>query len=143
MIADSCVLIEARKLPIPEGEDRELVSKCQYGKALCLYLENKLPPNGIEVSYYCCEDWGWWVEIKDEDFTMGLCIHPDPYAEQDPEKYAVISSVTDEQKWSWAKLRNIDLSDKVTKVMDTVERIFREDSEIQSVSRHNECPFRS
>lgn len=140
MIPGTCIAIETKKFPILEGEEDELVNDNMYGKALCLYLKDRLPTKGVEVPTFLCEDWGWWIEIKDGDFTMGLCIYSDPEAEKDPEKYAIMSSISD-KKWSWSKFKRIDLSENVLKVMGTVENIFKEDKEIESVSRHDGYPF--
>ena len=141
MIPGTCISIETERFPILEGEENELVNEGMYGKALCLYLEKKLPLNGIEVPSFCCEDWGWWIEVAQEKFQMGLCVYSDPSAGGNPDKYAVISSVTKETKWSWSKFRKIDVSDNVLKVMDTVEKVFREDDQIKSISRQDDYPF--
>jgi hypothetical protein len=141
MIPNTCVAIETKIFPLLEGEEDELVNEGMYGKALCKYLNNKLPLAGIEVPFFCCEDWGWWIEVKDNEFKMGLCVYSDPDAEKDPEKYAIISSITNGKKWSWSKFKKIDMTEKVLKIMDTVDKIFREDHEITSVTRHDDYPF--
>ncbi|MDQ7072395.1 MAG: hypothetical protein Q9N32_00965 [Gammaproteobacteria bacterium] len=90
---------------------------------------------------FICEDWGWWVEIKDKDFNMGLRVYSDPDTEEDPKKYAIISSIDQPKKWSWQQLKRIDVSENVSKIMDTVESIFREDDEIKNITRHNGYPW--
>ena len=141
MIPKTCVAIKTKKFPILEGEEDELVNEGMYGKALCLYLENKLPLAGIKVPFFCCEDWGWWIEVNDGEFIMGLCIYSDPEAVNSPERFAIIASITKETKWSWSKFKKVDISDKVLKIMDTVESIFRDDNEIESTSRNDDYPF--
>ncbi len=141
MIPRTCVAIETKKFPILDGEDDELVNEGMYGKALCLYLEKELPLVGIEVPFFCCEDWGWWIEVKDDDFSLGLCVYSDPGTEKYPKKYAVISSVTNEKKWSWEKFKKIEMSHGVLKIMDAIEKVCREDKEIENVSRHDAFPF--
>jgi hypothetical protein len=141
MIPNTCVAIETVKFPILEGEEDELVNQGMYGKALCLYLETKLPLVGIEVPFFCCEDWGWWIEVKDDEFSMGLCIYSDPGAENNPERYAIISSITKETKWSWSKFKKRDVSREVLKIMNAVEDVLKEDEEIGKVSRHDDYPF--
>ena len=141
MIQNTCIAIETTKFPILEGEEEEMVNEGMYGKALCEYLKKSLPATGIEVPLFICEDWGWWVEIKDKGFNMGLCVYSDPDAKEDPQKYAIISSIDKPKKWSWKKFKRIDISQNVSKVLNTVEKIFREDNEIKKITRHNGYPW--
>jgi hypothetical protein len=141
MIPRSCVAIETKKFPVLEGEDAEIVNENMYGKALCKYLEYNLPKAGIKVPTFCAEDWGWWLEVEDDDFAMGLCIYSDPSAKQDPERYAILPSITDAKKWSWSKFGRIDVSPQVLRVMDILESVFKRDSQITAVTRHDDFPF--
>jgi len=141
MIGDTCITIETQKFPVLDGEEEELVNENMYGKALCIYLEKELPKIGIKVPLFLCEDWGWWLEVIDKDFKMGLCIYSHPDEEDNPERYAVMSSITDEKKWIWSKLRRIDVSDNVQNIMDSIENIFKDDSEINNIMRHDDFPF--
>ena len=143
MIPNTCIVIETTKFPIQEGEEDELINEGMYGKGLCLYLQNSLPSEGMQAPFFCCEDWGWWIEVKDKDYVLGLCIYSDPDggAGINPKKYVVISSVTNETIWSWTKFRKINVSKKVLNIIDTVERIFNKDNEIKKVTRENEYPF--
>lgn len=141
MIPNICIEIHTQKFPILEGEEDELVNEGMYGKALCQYLQMELPKVGIEVPSYVCEDWGWWIDVKDNDFAMGLCVYSHSLVENQPEKYAIMSSITKGKKWSWSKWRTIDVTEQVTTIMDRVETIFRNDSEIDHVARHDDFPF--
>lgn len=137
MIPNTCIVIKTDKFPILQEEEEETINEGMYGKALCLYLQKHLTLEGIEAPFFCAEDWGWWIEIADQGFSMGLCI----YAYQtnaDPFQYAIISSIIEEKKWSWKKLQKIDVSSKVLKVLDTVEKILKEDKEIFVVGRYND-----
>lgn len=129
------------KFPILEGEDEEITNENMYGKALCLYLENNLPKVGFEVPFYCNEDWGWWLEIKNENFGMALCIYSDPEAEGNPESYAVLPSITSEKIWSWRKFKKISVKDDVLAITNKLVELFENDNEISSISRHNEFPY--
>ena len=141
MIPRSCVAIETKKFPILEGEDDEIINERMYGKALCKYLEHNLPKTDIKVPFFCAEDWGWWLEVEQNNFKMALCIYSDPDAQRDPEKYAILPSITSEKKWSWFKFKNIDVSKNVLNVIDVLEKLFKEDNEIKSVTRHDDFPF--
>lgn len=141
MIPQSCLLIESKKFPALPGEDQEITNERMYGKALCRYLQSQLPLVGINVPSYCNEDWGWWLEVERGSFKMGLCIYADPAAAKDPERYALLPSIHQATKWSWAKLRKIDLAKDVLDVMATVERVLKSDKDIPVVTRHDDYPF--
>jgi hypothetical protein len=141
MIPNSWLKIETRKFPILEGEKEEITNDNMYGKALCQYLAAKLPSAGIDVPGYCNEDWGWWLEVKRGPFKMGLCIYSEPEVETNPERYAIGPSITEPKKWSWSKLGNEDVSQEVLAIIDTMETIFRNDPEVQSVTRHDDFPI--
>jgi hypothetical protein len=141
MIPNTCIKINTKKFPILDGEDEEIINENMYGKALCLYLEKRLPESGLEVPSYCSEDWGWWLEVKYGEFDMGLCIYSDPESEGDPTSYAIMPSIQSEKKWSWSKFRKIDVSVKVHEIIDKLEGVLKRDSEITNVSRHDTFPF--
>lgn len=141
MIHNTCIEIHTRKFPILEGENEELVNEGMYGKALCQYIEKELPKKGLEVPMYVCEDWGWWIEVKDKDFVLGLQIYSDSEPDENPEKYAIMSSISKDKKWSWKKLRNEDVSHQVTKIMDILDNVLTNDPEIGLVKRHDDFPF--
>lgn len=141
MIAQSCLLIESKKFPILPGEDQELTNERMVGKALCQYLQTVLPPAGIKVPTYCNEDWGWWLEVERDSFKMGLCIYSDPAAGQHPERYALLPSIHQAKKWSWAKFDKVDCSKDVLDLITIVERVLKSDSDILVVTRHDDYPF--
>jgi len=95
----------------------------------------------INVPSFCCEDWGWWVEVKSNDIEMGLCVYSDPESGDDPTRYAIMSSITEGKKWVWSKFRKIDVTQDVTRIMDSVEKLFKSDSEVTQVSRHDDYPL--
>ena len=141
MIPQSCLLIETKKFPVQPGEEQEITNARMYGKALCQYLQSVLPPASINVPSYCSEDWGWWLAVERGSFKMGLCIYSDPAAVKDPERYAVLPSIAQEKKWSWAKFGKVDISKDVLELIAIVERVLKRDKEIVVVTRHDDYPF--
>jgi hypothetical protein len=107
VIPKSCLLIESKKFPILPGEEAEITNARMYGRALCQYLQSKLPLAGIRVPTYCNEDWGWWLEVERGSFKMGLCIYSDPEANGDPERYTLVPAIHQAKRWSWAKFKTI------------------------------------
>jgi len=107
------LLIETKKLPALEGERKELVNEGMVRKALCQSLQLALPSVGINVPFFCNEDWGWWLQTERNGFRMGLCIYSDPDADPDPERYALMPSIQAPRQWSWSRFRWIDRSQEV------------------------------
>ena len=140
MIKNSWFKIETDKFPILPGEEDEVVNEGMYGKALCLYLEENLPLFGLDVNFYCAEDWGWWVDVTEQDFTMGLLIYAHTAIGEDPWEYIIGSSVTEKMKWSWKKFRKEDISKKVYSCLNKVEKTLNHDEDISSIERYNEFP---
>lgn len=141
MIPQSCLLIESQKFPVLPGEDQEITNERMYGKALCEYLQTELPLAGINVPSYWNEDWGWWLAVERGAFKMGLCIYSDPTAAKGPERYALLPSIHQEKKWSWAKFRKVDVSKDVLELIAIVERVLKSDKDIPVVTRHDDYPF--
>ncbi len=141
MISNSCIRIATSKFLILDGEKEEIVNENMYGKALCLYLESELPKIGIKVPFFCNEDWGWWLDVIDGDFSMALCIYSDPDANGDPKSYGIMPSIKNAKKWSWSKFRKIDVSKNVMKIMDEVAELLQNDSETTKLTRHNDFPY--
>jgi hypothetical protein len=141
MIPGCCIMIETKKFPPLPGEADELVNPGMYGKALCQYLERELPQLGIKVPFFCNEDWGWWLEVEQGSFKLGLCIYSIPEGEADPNAYAIMPTTNSERRWSWRRFRMVDISRELVQVVDTLEQLFKRDSEIRSVTRHDDLPI--
>jgi hypothetical protein len=142
MIPQSCLLIETKRFRVQPGEDQEITNERMYGKALCTYLQEHLPSAGVNVPFFCNEDWGWWLEVEHGGFKMALCIYSDP-GESNPEKYGLMPSIDKGAQWSWSRFRKVDVSKDVLAVIDIVERIFKSDKDISAVTRHDDFPFLS
>jgi hypothetical protein len=140
-IPGTCIEIHTMKFPILDGEEDEVVNEGMYGKALCQYLEREMPRVGLEVPLFLAEDWGWWIEVKENDFVLGLQIYSDSEAGENPEKYAIMSSISKSSKWQWKKFRKIDLTNQITEIMNKIYQVLSEDPEILVVKRHDDFPF--
>jgi glycine/D-amino acid oxidase-like deaminating enzyme len=73
--ASSFVHLRSAKFPVLPGEDDELINPGTYGKALAEYLRQRLRERSINAPFTCCEDWGWWVAVKDLPFVAGVCVY--------------------------------------------------------------------
>ena len=132
--------IRSPKFPILPGEKEELVNEGMYGKAVAEYLQAKLKERGYDVPFYCCEDWGWWVELKNAPFAFGVCIYCGP--ERDgPLDFFCTDGAPGPKKWSWQKFQFVDTTSWVEKLHNDMVAIFGADPEIEVIGTELEEPF--
>ena len=137
---DKFIQIRSPKFPILPGEKEELVNDGMYGKALAEYLQAKLRQRGYDAPFFCCEDWGWWVELKNAPFAFGVCIY------SGPERTGLLDffctdSAHGQKKWSWRKFRFVETAPWAEKLHSDMVAIFRDDPEVELVSAELDEPF--
>ncbi len=132
--------IKSSRFPILAGEKEELVNDGMYGKALAEYLQARLRDRGYDAPFVCCEDWGWWVELKTAPFAFGVCIYSGP-EEDGPVDFVCTDGASAPRKWSWKKFRFIETSPWVNKLHEDLLAIFQADQEVEIVGVVDEFPF--
>ncbi len=137
---DKFIHIRSSKFPILSGEKEELVNEGMYCKALAEYLQTKLRERGYEAPFVCCEDWGWWIELKTAPFAFGVCIYSGP-EEDGPVDFACTSGATATRKWSWKRFRFVETSPWVDKLHEDLLTVFRADKEVEVVEVTEQFPF--
>lgn len=103
----SFIHITSAKFSILPGEAEQIVNDGTYGKALAEYLTGKLRELGYSSPFFCCEDWGWWVELAGYPFMFGVCIYGRVCADGSLELY-LSDEARPSSRWSWRRLRFID-----------------------------------
>ena len=134
------ILIRSSKFPVLEGEESELVNPGTYGKAFALYLQSILVAKGYEIPLVCCEDWGWWVELKLEHMTIGLCCYRE-HDENTECRFVCSTSPENNRVWSWRKFCTIDLTSELDRLVDDLTTAFQSDDQIELLSLSDEFPF--
>jgi hypothetical protein len=66
------VEFRSHKFPPYNGEE-EQINPGLWGKRLAEYLMQRLGEKGIEIQGMIAEDWGWYVEVRNDGFPLGLC----------------------------------------------------------------------
>jgi hypothetical protein len=122
------------------GEDDELINPGTYGKALAEYLRQCLRERSINAPFTCCEDWGWWVEVKDLPFVAGVCVYA---TDEMPEtkEFCVSVSPAPERRWSWSRFRVVDTSRDVGRILSAVTSILEADPEVEILGFPKEYPL--
>lgn len=134
------VHIRSAKFPILPGEAEELVNEGTYGKAVAEYLQTKLRERGYDAPFICCEDWGWWVELKGAPFAFGVCIYSAP-RERDVVDFVCADSTLGPRKWSWKKFRFVETAPYVGRLLENLESIFETDDAVELVGIFDEFPL--
>ena len=137
---DRFIHIKSSKFPILHGEEEELVNDGTYGKALAEYLQARLIDRGYDAPFVCCEDWGWWVELKTAPFPFGVCIYSS-FEDDGPVEFVCSDGATAARKWSWAKLRFVDTSMWVRNLHEDLMAIFQADDEVETIGTSEEFPL--
>ena len=132
--------IRSSKFPILPGEEEELVNDGMYGKALAEYLQAQLTDRGYDAPFVCCEDWGWWVELKTVSFTFGVCIYS-KLEGNGPAEFACTDGATAARKWSWKTFRFVDTSPWVRQLHEDLMAIFQADGEVEIIGISEEFPL--
>jgi hypothetical protein len=137
---DRFIHIRSTRFPILPGEKAELVNEGMYGKALAEYLKGKLTDHGYFSPFVCCEDWGWWVEIRGAPFASGVCIYSSIHDDQLTDFVCAVDPAED-RKWSWHRFRFVDASSWVLRLSTDLVKIFQDDTDIQVVGVYKEFPL--
>jgi hypothetical protein len=137
---DKFIHIRSAKFPILPGEKEELVNEGMYGKAVAEYLQSRLRERGYNAPFFCCEDWGWWVELKDAPFRFGVCIYSGPECDG-PMGFYCTDGAVGRRKWSWSRFRFVDTKPWADKLHSDLVSIFRTDPEIQLPHTELDSPF--
>ncbi|MFC7339747.1 hypothetical protein ACFQY0_21365, partial [Haloferula chungangensis] len=140
MAANPFIHIRSTKFPILPGEEEELVNEGTYGKALAEYLAEHLRTRGYDIPFTCCEDWGWWVEIRGQPYSLGCCVYGASDAGDSPELCVKISR-DPERKWSLLRFRMIDTRERVNKLLDDLKAVFEDDSEVEIAGLTEDFPL--
>lgn len=59
----------------PDSEDRDVSIypvEGSDGRTLAYYIAERLPEHGFVINGVFSEDWGWWIEIESQHFTLGV-----------------------------------------------------------------------
>jgi len=128
-----------RFLPLPD-EEVEMVNEGMYGKALAIFLQEELQKLRYDVPFYCCEDWGWWIELIGFPFTFGVCIYSGNRNEESME-YALADGALSNKKWSWRKFRFIETQSHSDELFRDLQKIIENNDGIEMIGISEDFPI--
>jgi hypothetical protein len=122
--------LRSSRFPLLPGEAEEMVNEGLVGKALALYLQEKLRRLGRDVPFVCCEDWGWWVELAGTPFRFGVCVYSLP-CDGDRAEFCCSDGARAERIWNWRTFGWIETAPWAEALHGELLAIFREDPEVE------------
>lgn len=136
------IRLRSDKFPILPGEADELVNEGMYGKALALYLAERLQDRGYPAADVCCEDWGWWVGLAGFEFPFGACVYGRALEDGTLDLYVTDAAVS-ERRWSWRRLRfeQTGARQAAGRLHADLLAIFSADPDVQVLATDLDSPF--
>ena len=116
------------KFPPYDGEEEE-INPGLWGKRLAEYLQDNLPKHGVKVTGIGAEDWGWMVELENEQFPLWIgCGHQG--GDNDEFLCFIEPSKPFIRKW----FKKIDTTEQVSRVSNALKRVLESTLEIHSIT---------
>jgi hypothetical protein len=115
------------KFPPYDGEEEE-INPGLWGKRLAEYLQENLPYHGVKVTGIGSEDWGWMVELENDEFPLWIgCGHQS--GDNDEFSCFIEQSKSLIRRW----FKKIDTSVKVGRVSEALKKVFESDPDIRNI----------
>jgi hypothetical protein len=131
--------IRSQRFQVSPGEDQEVVNEGMYGKAVAQYLQARLQGRGYEAPFICCEDWGWWVDLKGAPFSFGVAIYCGPQKGGLLDYFCTVGP-PQPRMWNWRKFRFVETAPWKQKLHADLLAIFGGDPEIELVDPALDSP---
>ncbi len=122
------VQFRSDKFPPYDGEE-EIINPGLWGKRVAEYFQEQLPYHGFRVSSIGAEDWGWMVEIDNQQFPLWIgCGHQ--YGENDEFLCFIEPSKPFIRKW----FKKINTTEKVTRLSEAMQKILEANPDIHDIN---------
>ena len=121
------VEFRSSKFPPYEGEEEEL-NPGLWGKRLAEYLVQKLAEKGFKTEQIIPEDWGWYVPIQNEGFSLAICC-----GHQNGDEDEFLCSTDPSTPVVKKFFKKIDATAQLTRLTEAMQQIFASDPEIRDV----------
>jgi len=116
------------KFPPYDGEEDQINPRV-WGKRLAEFLQENLPNQGLKVTSIGMEDWGWMVELENEEFPLWIgCGHQ--HGDDDEFLCFIESSKPLVRKW----LKKIETTARVARVSEALNKVLDANPYIRDVN---------
>ncbi|MCP9849543.1 hypothetical protein [Cyanobium sp. Morenito 9A2] len=124
--------IHSAQFPQLPGEEQVWTNPGTVGQSLARYLQTALIGRGHRAAFVCCEDWGWWVELKDAPFSCGVCVYSQP-DQEGPRNYVLSAGAPGPKVWSWRRLGWVNTGPWVDRLQTDLLAIVQADPAVEVV----------
>jgi len=121
------VEFRSSKFPPYEGEEEE-INPGIWGKRLTEYLAQKFREGGIETKEMAIEDWGCYLPVQTEGFSLALCCG---HQNGDDDQFLVFTEPSTPKVKKW--FRTIDATPHLSRLLDALRQILESDPEIREI----------
>lgn len=142
---NTSVEFKSSAFPKYENEDEETVNPGRWGKRLAEFVRDNLPSYGIETENIACEDWGWLVYTKNDEFSLWLGCGPiDDVSEYDEDTDQLSKTDSDRLEITDFRIfvsaepglfkrlfKRINTAPAISKVVTALEKMLAEGDEFQ------------
>ena len=132
------VEFKSSAFPKYENEDEEIVNTNRWGKRLAEFVRDHLPQYGVETENVLCEDWGWLVYTKSDEFPVWIGCGPmDDFEEEGTHESGTQTEfcmfVEAEPGFFKKLFKKVDTKPAVSKVVAAIRRMIEDRPEFESV----------
>jgi hypothetical protein len=121
------VTFRSTKFP-PYEDEEEAIKPGLWGKRLAEYLAEKLSAQGIRTKGIIAEDWGWYIPVENDAFTLAVCCGHQNGADDE------FLCFTDPKTPIVSKLSGtIDATERLTHLTEALRQILSTDPGISDV----------
>ena len=121
------VEFRSSKFPPYDGEE-EQINPGLWGKRLAEYLAQKLAEKGIVIEEMVAEDWGWYVQVRNEGFRLALCCG---HQNGDDDEFVCFTDPSTPIVKKF--LKKIDATAQLTRLTEALQQILASDPEIRDI----------
>jgi hypothetical protein len=121
------VEFRSSKFPPNKGEE-EMINPGLWGKRLAEYLVEKLSARGIKTRKMVAEDWGYYIQIENEDFKLAIgCGH------QNGEDDQFICFIDPKSPIIRKLFKKIDATAEIARITEALQQILSSDPGIREI----------
>ena len=114
--------------PPYDGEEEE-INPGLWGRRLAEYLQKNLPHHGVKVTAIGAEDWGWMVELENDEFPLWIgCGH------HNGDNDEFLCFIEPSKSFIRKLFKKIDTTPKVSRVSEALKRVLESNPDIRDIN---------
>lgn len=129
--------VEFRSDKFPPYEDEEEdINPGLWGKRLAEYFVENLPGHGITTEKIIAEDWGWYIPMQIEGFSLAICCG---HQSGDDDEFLCFTDPADPVVRKFFK--KMDATQALSRLLEAIREILSADPNIRDVKWYSRKEF--